>query len=195
MKIKELQERYGLKTRQSIYDWIKAGKIVLPKDDRGHAYATPEQIEVLDQLVEHLKQGGTLGSFTPVSSPEIYTTADSQIDTSEPSTVYSAIDTVNSEIDTPMVMLERLVGVVVSNIQPRSPLWFHDELEKAAKQGWILSSSDVEALIGVKPKGDNYHRGGWEFFRAGKIGNQGAWKVNTHIPQIFKPIELPIKLE
>jgi hypothetical protein len=77
-----------------------------------------------------------------------------------------------------MVMLERLVGAIASNIQPRSPLWFHDELEKASKQGWILSSSDVEALIGVKPKGDNYHRGGWEFVRAGKIGNQGAWKVN-----------------
>ncbi len=75
-----------------------------------------------------------------MSSPEIYTTADSQIDTSEPSTVYSAIDTVNSEIDTPMVMLERLVGAIASNIQPRSPLWFHDELEKASKQGWILSS-------------------------------------------------------
>lgn len=59
-----------------------------------------------------------------------------------------------------MVMLERLVGVIVSNIQPRSPLWFHDELEKAAKQGWILSSSDVEALIGVKPKGEMFHRGG-----------------------------------
>jgi len=178
MKIKELQERYGLKTRQSIYDWIKAGNLALPKDERGHAYATPEQIEVLDQLVEHLKTGGTLGSFTPVSSPEIYTSIDSQIDTSEPSTVYSAIDTVNLEIDTPMVMLERLVGVVVSNIQPRSPLWFHDELEKAAKQGWILSSSEVEALIGVKPKGEIFHRGGWEFVRAGKIGNQGAWKVN-----------------
>ena len=178
MKIKELQERYGLKTRQSIYDWIKAGNLTLPKDDRGHAYATPEQIEVLDQLVEHLKTGGTLGSFTPVSSPEIYTTADSPIDTSEPSTVYSAIDTVNSEIDTPMVMLERLVGVIVSNIQPRSPLWFHDELEKATKQGWILSTSEVESLIGIKPKGEIFHRGGWEFVRAGKIGNQGAWKVN-----------------
>ena len=177
MKIKELQERYGLKTRQSIYDWIKAGNLTLPKDDRGHAYATPEQIEVLDQLVEHLKTGGTLGSFTPVSSPEIYTTADSPIDTSEPSTVYSAIDTVNSEIDTPMVMLERLVGAIASNIQPRSPLWFHEELEKAAKQGWILSTSEVEALIGVKPKGEIFHRGGWEFVRAGKIGNQGAWKV------------------
>ena len=177
MKIKELQERYGLKTRQSIYDWIKAGNLTLPKDERGHAYATPEQIEVLDQLVEHLKTGGTLGSFTPVSSPEIYTTADSPIDTSEPSTVYSAIDTVNSEIDTPMVMLERLVGAIASNIQPRSPLWFHEELEKAAKQGWILSTSEVEALIGVKPKGEIFHRGGWEFVRAGKIGNQGAWKV------------------
>ena len=43
---------------------------------------------------------------------------------------------------------------------------------------WILSSSDVEALIGVKPKGDIFHRCGWEFVRAGKIGNQGAWKVN-----------------
>jgi hypothetical protein len=79
-----------------------------------------------------------------------------------------------------MVMLERLVGVIVSNIQPRSPLWFHEELEKAAKQGWILSSSDVEALIGVKPKGEIFHRGGWEFVRAGKIGNQGAWKVNKY---------------
>ncbi|MGL4502484.1 MAG: hypothetical protein ACRC78_02170 [Planktothrix sp.] len=178
MKIKELQERYGLKTRQSIYDWIKAANLTLPKDERGHAYATPEQIEVLDQLVEHLKQGGTLGSFTPVSSPEIYTSIDSQIDTSEPSTVYSAIDTVNSEIDTPMVMLERLVGAIASNIQPRSPLWFHDELEKATKQGWILSTSEVEALIGVKPKGEVFCRGGWEFLRTGKIGNQGAWKVN-----------------
>ena len=45
MKIKELQERYGLKTRQSIYDWIKAAKFELAKDDRGHAYATPEQID------------------------------------------------------------------------------------------------------------------------------------------------------
>jgi hypothetical protein len=41
---------------------------------------------------------------------------------------------------------------IASNIQPRSPLWFHEELEKATKQGWILSSSEVEALIGVKPK-------------------------------------------
>ena len=180
MKIKELQERYGLKTRQSIYDWIKAGNLILPKDERGHAYATPEQIEVLDQLVEHLKTGGTLGSFTPVSSPEIYTSVDSQIDTSEPSTVYQIVDTVNSTEDSPMVMLERLVGVVVSNIQPRSPLWFHDELEKAAKQGWILSTSEVETLIGVKPKGEVFCRGGWEFVRAGKIGNQGAWKVNKY---------------
>jgi len=178
MKIKELQERYGLKTRQSIYDWIKAAKLELSKDERGHAYATPDQIKVLDQLSEHLKAGGTLGSFTPVSSPEIYTSTDSQIDTSEASTVYQIVDTVNSTEDSPMVMLERLVGAIASNIQPRSPLWFHEELEKAAKQGWILSSSDVEALIGVKPKGEVFQRGSWEFVRTGKIGAQGAWKVN-----------------
>lgn len=177
MKIKELQERYGLKTRQSIYDWIKAAKLELAKDERGHSYATPEQIETLDQLSEHLKAGGTLSSFTPVSTPKIYTPTDTIIDTHDPSTVYQIVDTVNSAEDTPMVVLERLVGAIASNIQPRSPLWFHEELEKAADLGWVLSSSDVEALIGVKPKGNTYQRGGWEFVRAGKIGNQGAWKV------------------
>ncbi|MGL6136961.1 MAG: MerR family transcriptional regulator [Planktothrix sp.] len=181
MKIKDLQERYGLKTRQSIYDWIKAGNLALPKDERGHAYATPEQIEVLDQLAEHLKQGGTLGSFTPVSSSQLYTSVDtlidSSLDTLAPSGVYPLVDTPPEQLDTPMVMLERLVGAIASNIQPRSPLWFHEELEKAADKGWILSTSDVKALIGVKPKGEIFRRGGWELVRAGKIGNQGAWKV------------------
>ena len=54
MKIKELLERYNLKTRQSIYNWCDALSLSLAKDSNGHSYATPEQIEKLDQLAEHL---------------------------------------------------------------------------------------------------------------------------------------------
>ncbi len=66
MKIKDLLERYNLKTRQSIYNWCNALNITLEKDSNGHAYATTSQIELLDQLANHLQQGGILTNFTPV---------------------------------------------------------------------------------------------------------------------------------
>jgi predicted flavoprotein YhiN len=81
MKIKQLLERYNLKTRQSIYNWCEAMKITLEKDSQGHAYATPEQVEqLLDQLAEHLKQpGATLSSFTPMSMTTVDSTMDRKI--------------------------------------------------------------------------------------------------------------------
>jgi len=66
-----------------------------------------------------------------------------------------------------------LVDAIASNIQPPFPLWFHEELEKVADKGWILSTSDVKVLIGVKSQGEIFRRGGWEFVRAGKVGAQG----------------------
>ena len=41
MKVTELLNRYKLKTRQAFYDRVKSLDIVLPKDARGHSYATP----------------------------------------------------------------------------------------------------------------------------------------------------------
>ena len=69
MKVKQLLERYNLKTRQSLYDRLKALGITPAKNDLGHNYATPEQIELLDELNEHLqKPGSTLANFTPVTN-------------------------------------------------------------------------------------------------------------------------------
>ncbi|NET11854.1 MAG: hypothetical protein F6K08_02860 [Okeania sp. SIO1H6] len=66
-------------------------------------------------------------------------------------------------------------------MQVQSPLWYHEELEKAAVGGWLLSTAEVKQLIGVKPyckKASNiYTRGSWQFIKVGKIGGATAWKV------------------
>jgi len=73
--IKDLMERYNLKTRQSIYQWCDGLNLKLHKGERNRAYATPEQVEQLDQLKEHLDKGGTIASFTPVIDIEIDTSS------------------------------------------------------------------------------------------------------------------------
>jgi hypothetical protein len=54
-------------------------------------------------------------------------------------------------------------------------------LERAQGSGWIMSTEEVEQLIGVKPKcepgKDSFHRGCWVFVKAGKMGSQTGWRV------------------
>jgi hypothetical protein len=75
-------------------------------------------------------------------------------------------------------MMLELMGLLAQRMQPtRSPLWYHHELEKACNAGWLLTTSEVAELIGVKPHGDRFERGCWRFVRTGKIGAQTAWRV------------------
>ena len=180
MKIKQLLERYQLKTRQSIYNWCDALSLSLKKDSSGRAYATPEQIKKLDQLAEHLKQpGATLTSFTPVSPVSI-----APVDTTIDSSIDSQLDTVNRSIDTLFLeeMVEKVGDRIASRLQPYDPTWYMTVLERAAKKKWLLTTSQIKDLIGVKPttkkNSQIYKRGCWTFTKAGKIGNQTAWSVS-----------------
>ena len=179
MKIKELLERYDLKTRQSIYNWCKALDITLAKDSNGHAFATQEQIELLDQLSKHIGEGGKLTTFTPVSNVEIDNLIDKQLDTRIDSKLAKKIEPVYQSIDTQL--LGEMMQVIASKLQPANPLWYMNVLENARTSNWLLTTAEVRELIGVKPKtkkGENtYKRGNWLFIKSGKIGNQTAWKV------------------
>ena len=77
--------------------------------------------------------------------------------------------------------LSKLETTIATQQQTRNPLWYMEVLENAAAAEWILTTHEVEQLIGVKP---HYHhdetsfvRGNWIFEKAGKIGAQIAWKV------------------
>ncbi|MBE9096504.1 hypothetical protein IQ252_21995 [Tychonema sp. LEGE 07203] len=58
-----------------------------------------------------------------------------------------------------------------------NPIKHWEELEKAVDKEWVLSTSEVKHLIGVKPKNSLYVRGAFKFIKYGKIGNQSAWRV------------------
>ena len=73
------------------------------------------QIELLDQLANHLQQGGKLTNFTPVSNVEIDTTMDNEIDT----TIDNQIEPVHSPIDTQL--LGEIVTAIASRLQPPDP--------------------------------------------------------------------------
>jgi hypothetical protein len=184
MKIKQLMERYQLKTRQALYNRLDCLNLKLNKNESGINYAIPEHIDLLDQLDRHLKEpGATLTNFTPLSSATIDAATDSSIETSfNPSPeklLKRQVPSPGLTSDTELMV--RLIEAIAQYSQPRSPLWYHAELEKASISGWLLTTREIKQLLGVKPvckPGETtYQRGGWQFIKSGKIGGQTAWHV------------------
>ena len=77
--------------------------------------------------------------------------------------------------------LNKLEQTLASRLQPSNPLWYMEILEKAEAAEWILSTDEVEHLIGIRPQCHQeescFHRGSWTFIKAGKIGAQTGWRV------------------
>lgn len=77
--------------------------------------------------------------------------------------------------------LAKLETLLASRLPPSDPLWYMNVLERAQASHWILTTEEVEQLIGVKPRceaGKNsYQRGCWVFVKAGNIGSQIGWRV------------------
>lgn len=77
--------------------------------------------------------------------------------------------------------LSQLETTLASHPKPANPLWYMDVLEQAQANNWILTTDEVEHLIGIKPHchhdESTYQRGCWVFVKAGKIGAQLGWQV------------------
>jgi hypothetical protein len=92
------------------------------------------------------------------------------------------------QLETIAESLVKLETTLASRLQPSNPLWYMDILEKAEAANWILSTEEVEQLIGVKPQchheETSYHRGNWVFVKAGKIGAQTGWRVQKQTDSV-----------
>jgi hypothetical protein len=81
--------------------------------------------------------------------------------------------------------LEQLETSINKHQNPANPLWYMSILEQADAQGWIVSSEEVEQLIGTKPHcaPDRHYfvRGCWKFEKAGKVGMHSSWRVTKEI--------------
>lgn len=175
MKVKELQEKYNLKSRQSLYDRLKALSLTLKKDQLGHGFASPEDIELLDQLDTHLASGGTLANFTPVQS----------VSTEMVNNLVPVFPTLDSTYLLVRI-LEKIEQHLALWVSP-NPLYPHEVLEKAHEKNWHLTTDRVSQLIGVRPKGEIFIRGNWTFHKVGRIGRCAAWKIEKADLDLSRP--------
>jgi hypothetical protein len=173
--IADLQGRYSLSSKQSVYDRIKAVSI----EPVARGKVSYPQLDKLDKLDEHLKSGGILGNFES-SHTEVMPAPVIFEDFAKELAIELAI-----ELATPAKVSDNdsenfieLIERVAAALKPAAdPLQHYAALERAIACAWILSSSEVRSLIGTRPKGDRFQRGSFVFIRTGKIGAQSAWRV------------------
>ncbi len=96
---------------------------------------------------------------------------------------YLAIyEQINRYLETIAEALTKRSAPLAPPVQPPTdPLWYMEALERAYAGNWMLTSGEIERLIGVKPncpKGsESFQRGSWLFVKAGKVGTQTGWRV------------------
>jgi hypothetical protein len=117
---------------------------------------------LLDQLDEHLEEGGNLDNFVPPS--EVTPVMGNSIE-------HVAAESDLLPFDSGMVALMQLMD------SRRSPLDNLRDLEDAVSYGWLLTTTQLEKLLGVKPRGEQFDRQGFLFTRQGKAGREAQWSV------------------
>jgi hypothetical protein len=92
---------------------------------------------------------------------------------------------INEQLDKIFSRLEQMEILMSNHQTPLNPLWYMPILEQVETQAWIISSEEVEQLIGIKPHcapGDNFFvRGCWKFVKTGKVGTHSSWRVIKEI--------------
>ncbi|MFM6117440.1 MAG: hypothetical protein ACKPEO_28280 [Sphaerospermopsis kisseleviana] len=138
---------------------------------------SPQQLELLDKLDKHIRDGGAIADF-PIQ-PEVEVPALSKLD--------NQLDILDNQLDNAenltainvmAGLVEKMMGYVGNR---RSLLSEYEELEKAVAHKWILSTAKVKELIGITPRVGKdemtFVWGSFTFTKAGKLGNQMGWVV------------------
>ena len=163
-KINTLQARYGLASRQAIYDRIHGLNISPIKKGE----ISEEQLDLLDKLDKFLLENPNAAIADFPKQPLVEEAVVSRMVESE---------TISDDYRVLSSILSKVVEIVQSVQQPRSCITAYRELEEAAAHGWMLPTSKVVTLIGVAPHGEVFARGSFAFARSGKIGREAGWKV------------------
>ena len=160
MLVKDLAERYGLKSTKAIYDRLSALDITLPKKNR-KSYATDEIVEKLDRLQKHLDNGGSLKDY-------------------DKETLAVTYQEVLESDNTALQVIERddtLQPQVIYIERDRDPLFANRMLKEAAENDYVLTSKQIQEILGIKLKGKAFNRLGFTFTKIGKDGVYSSYKV------------------
>ena len=172
--VSQLPSRYGI-ARSAIYTRLKDLQIEPIKSGR-KAYVNSQQLQLLDELHEHISRGGVTTDFlkqqqqnTPVSSTEDF----SALVQDSPGLLAGVQPSA----------LVAVVSAIVQRLIPHQPLDYLQALESAYEKGWLLSTSELADLLKLSPKtiasyGLSFEDAGFVFTRCGKRKRgEIAWLV------------------
>lgn len=125
-------------------------------------------LQALRELEAHIQNGGDPDKFPgKLASPEDLAVVPSL--RSLPGATQTQLPLEEAEdLEAP----EELVAAAVSHLD--GLLSF---LTKAARLGWELPTSQVQLLLGTKPRGASLERYGFTFRAAGRHGQETSWRV------------------
>ncbi len=177
--VAQLPSRYGV-ARSVVYSRLSALKIE-PSKRKNKAYITNEQLQLLDELNEHLKRkGATVAEFQAIAG-----LGDKPAQTEPIRLSDSTQDRQTGQLTIldSLAALELLAEALATRMTPPTPQLNHlRSLEEACQNRWLLSTSDLSALLKLSPRTINrqqsFERYGFTFNRTGRNGTEIAWSVN-----------------
>ncbi|MDY7004015.1 MAG: hypothetical protein SWX82_08645 [Cyanobacteriota bacterium] len=190
MIVQELLLRYGLNSRAALYSRLKTLKIELAKDSNDKAFANPEQLEQLDLLHEHIKGGNKMSTFVKKLKANVVFNETEQFSEQYTEHKKDKISPITEQLTEQLtvkstsaeILLENIIGTIIHNMSPsENSLQMHRDLKECSQEKWLLTTKQLEKLIGKRPKklkSTNYCIfGGWKFVGKGKSGSQNLWQV------------------
>ncbi|MGL5922177.1 hypothetical protein [Chroococcidiopsis sp.] len=172
VSITKLEKRYSI-AKSVLYDRMNALGIK-PEKIGNRSYLSGEQLQLLDELQEHMKSGGSLAMFADRISKQ----------TAEQSNMMVAGQT--TEQSTEQSALLRIVTASLLDRQPApttlDPFENRRKLKEIAEEGWHISTSELLPLLGLKsiPPLDDHNRFtrmGFVFWKVGKVGREYEWRI------------------
>ncbi len=159
-KISELQNRYGLKSRQSVYDRMKSLRI----RPVGRGIISSEQLDKLDKLNEFIQNNPKAPMWELSRETEVLSSGQ--------------LDKPSGQLNNFNEMLQ-LVDAIARHFSSQDPIAKYKALEYAAKKQLILLTSKIKELMGAKPNSNFFCRGSFAAKAAGRIGRERAWRVHN----------------
>lgn len=175
LPVSQLMDRYNL-VRSAVYNRLEALGIK-PEKIGNKAYVNSTQLRLLDDLHQFIQTGGTTAEFTESRGL--------QKANAETSGLSSGLSTIQPDI---MKLVAAIAAEFAARFQPPTPepdpFAYFEVLERAARNGWLLRTTEVAYLLDLPPAsirayGDRFSEAGFTFTRAGyRSQGEVAWRVS-----------------
>lgn len=184
LPVAQLPDRYGI-ARSVLY--IRLSDLRIKPEKRGNkAYVNADQLKLLDDAHEAIRAGISMAEF--LDSRRL---SDRQGGHSIRQSASAIVPLANVD-PSAAILIERgfanaVLETLVDRLTPQSdPLANLELLEKACSHGWLLSTSQLASLLGLKSlNGKEVYRYGFTFTRVGKNGAESAWLI-TKLKNVVK---------